>query len=247
MIETLRAALAAAEKTSLTLTQQHVVARHLHTLKGEAQMLGFTALVAEAQAIETSGLADGTRLHAALTALGCHLEAACAELSAPAIKALAASVGKAVAVDVIGDLEALPPGLARPVRTALLHLVRNAIAHGIARHGRITLVVDASARELITVSCADDGCGVDPNALAVRAVERSFISASVARRMTRAERLTLAFLPGLSTDDEVSALSGAGIGLHAVHAVAVENGGSARIESEPGLGTRVTLSFPAVP
>ncbi|NYZ16833.1 chemotaxis protein CheA [Azospirillum sp. RWY-5-1] len=136
----------------------------------------------------------------------------------------------------------------------LLHLVRNALDHGIEDPERRrglgkpeTGTIGVSARQErdgIVVSVSDDGAGIDPAALRRKAVERGLAEAGAVAAMTDAEALRLVFLPGLSTAADVSDLSGRGVGMDAVASAVHAAGGRVEIDSAPGHGTTVRLLLP---
>lgn len=136
----------------------------------------------------------------------------------------------------------------------LLHLVRNALDHGIEDPERRrglgkpeagTIHVAArQERDGIAVSVTDDGAGIDPAALRRKAVERGLAEAGAVAAMTDAEALRLVFLPGLSTAAELSDLSGRGVGMDAVASAVHAAGGRVEIDSTPGSGTIVRLLLP---
>ncbi|HEY4376989.1 MAG TPA: response regulator, partial [Acidimicrobiales bacterium] len=160
---------------------------------------------------------------------------------------LATGHGKQVQVDTTGGDVEVDRSIVAALREPLLHLVRNAVDHGIeapadrraagkAEVGRITITARLDA-ERLHVEVADDGAGVD--AAAVReAAGRSGLSTS--------DHDELVFTHGLSTAPAVSATSGRGIGLDAVRERLTGLGGSVLLRSEPGRGTVVTLIAPAV-
>lgn len=136
----------------------------------------------------------------------------------------------------------------------LLHLVRNALGHGIEEPGRrramgkpetgTIRVAARQERDGVAVSVTDDGAGIDPSALRRKAVERGLAEADAVAAMTDAQALRLVFLPGLSTAADVSDLSGRGVGMDAVASAVHSAGGRVEIDSTPGQGTTVRLLLP---
>ncbi|MEM7434042.1 MAG: chemotaxis protein CheA [Myxococcota bacterium] len=136
----------------------------------------------------------------------------------------------------------------------LMHLVRNAIDHGIetpkVRQGvhkreEGTLALNAYQKgSNVVIEVEDDGGGIDPHALRDKAVERGLISFGAGEDMSRQDMLNLVFLPGLSTRTEVTDLSGRGVGMDVVKTNILRLGGMVSIESEPGTGTKVTVTLP---
>lgn len=170
------------------------------------------------------------------------------------LRATAESQGREVALEVQGEEVQIDRSLADLLADPLLHLVRNAVDHGIEppaeriaagkpATGRLLLIADRQPGRLF-VSIADDGRGIDDAAVLARAVSRGLISTEAGARLGRAEIHALLFLPGFSTRDAVSETSGRGVGLDVVQDAARRAGGSVRVESEPGAGTRFILDLP---
>jgi two-component system chemotaxis sensor kinase CheA len=136
----------------------------------------------------------------------------------------------------------------------VLHLLRNAVDHGIetaaqriASGKRPTGRIEVSARrerDRVILEVADDGRGMDPAALRKAAVARGALGAEAAASLPDADVLLLACLPGVSTADEVTEVSGRGVGMDAVKRSAEALGGTLSIQSQPGAGSRFTLRLP---
>lgn len=137
----------------------------------------------------------------------------------------------------------------------IVHMVRNAVDHGIespaerrAAGKPETGTVELRAQrtgENVVIEVADDGAGVDADAVRERAVAEGVVEADEARAMADAEAYDLLFQPGLSTSEEVTETSGRGVGMDVVRDAAQALNGSAEVESEPGEGTLVRLMVPA--
>ena len=135
----------------------------------------------------------------------------------------------------------------------LLHLVRNAVDHGIETPdergkkgalGHLTLRAAPSGSEVV-ISIVDDGRGIDADRVRDAAVERQVISRHAADALDDREVLDLLFAHGFSTKKEVGDVSGRGIGLDVVRSRATSLGGSVSIDSDPGRGTRIVVTVPA--
>lgn len=137
----------------------------------------------------------------------------------------------------------------------LLHLLRNAVAHGVEapelrrllgkpERGKISLRV-WSEKESVIVTVSDDGRGVSIDALKEKAVKNNFISRDEAESINEAEAFELMFLPGLTTAEKLSQTSGRGVGMNIVKTSIERHQGAVSIESEPRTGTTFTLSVPS--
>lgn len=172
-----------------------------------------------------------------------------------AVRDLAREQGKRVRlVHTFGDVEVdrvLLSALSEP----LLHLIRNAVDHGVElpeeraargkeREALIRLIAEYVG-DSIRVIIEDDGRGIDPKVLREKAVERGLITAQRARNLLDKEALALIFEPGFSTREEVSDISGRGIGMDVVRRHITDIGGYIEVESEVGQGTQITITLPA--
>ena len=137
----------------------------------------------------------------------------------------------------------------------LIHLVRNAIDHGIERPAERLRKVKPAAGQLvisaeqqgnrILISVRDDGRGIDPEELRAAAIRRGLAPRRGAGAVdARPELLDLIFQPGFSTRTATTDVSGRGVGMDVVNDVVVRLGGSVRVSSEPEHGTTVVLDLP---
>ncbi len=145
--------------------------------------------------------------------------------------------------------------VAKELNTALLHLIRNAMDHGIEspaarvdagkpEQAELALRVTRSVSELV-VRVDDDGRGMDPEKLRKAAVSKGLLTADEAKALSREECLGLIYRPGFSTAEAVTDVSGRGVGMDAVLAAVREGlGGRIEIDSVLGKGTSVTLRLP---
>jgi two-component system, chemotaxis family, sensor kinase CheA len=171
-----------------------------------------------------------------------------------AARDLARRSGRQVEVVVAGAEVEVDRGLLDDVTDPVLHLLRNAVDHGIEpvaeriAHGkRATGRIEVSARrerDRVILEIADDGRGMDPDRLRQAAVERGAVTAAAAAALSDADALLLACLPGVSTAAQVTDVSGRGVGMDAVKRTVEGLGGTLRMESQRGKGTRVTLRLP---
>jgi chemotaxis protein histidine kinase CheA/HAMP domain-containing protein len=142
--------------------------------------------------------------------------------------------------------------LMQKIRNAVMHAIRNAIDHGLeSSEARINagkplrgrIVVSARKHDgWINLAVEDDGRGVDTARVKEVALAHGLISAE---QMTADELYELLFLPGFSTAPSVSMVSGRGVGMDAIRAIARELGGEVKLSSTPGSGSRLTMHFPA--
>jgi two-component system chemotaxis sensor kinase CheA len=171
-----------------------------------------------------------------------------------AARDVARKIGKEIEVDVTGAEIELDRAILEELADPLLHLLRNAVDHGIEppdlrlragkpAAGRIT-VHARRERDRVIVEVGDDGKGMDPARLRAAAVARGALAPEQASALGDREALLLACLPGLSTADVVTDVSGRGVGLDAVKQTVEGVGGALEIDSTPGAGSRITLRLP---
>lgn len=166
----------------------------------------------------------------------------------------ARAAGKIVRIETSGEGVELDAGMIEQIVDPLLHLVQNAVAHGIedveerrARGkpatGAVTL--DACPQSgFVVIEVADDGRGIDTDALRRRAVAQGLLDADGAAALSEEEALDLMFVPGLSTASAVTAASGRGIGMDVVRTNVRRLGGEVEVRTTPGAGARFTLKLP---
>lgn len=153
-----------------------------------------------------------------------------------------------------GEKTDLDKSLLDAIAEPLTHIVRNAISHGIEspaereragkpRAGRISLDAYHQGNQLI-VEVSDDGRGIDGGTLKARALKADLIHAKQAEAMSQQEVLDLMFRPGFSTADEVTEISGRGVGLDVVRTVLLRLKGSVEVETHLGQGTTFRLKLP---
>lgn len=169
------------------------------------------------------------------------------------VSALAEGLGKEVHFVAVGLDTPLDDALMRPICQNLIHLLRNAVDHGLElpdqrwpkpRRGRVVLVVEAW-RDRTRITVQDDGVGVDADALAERAVHRGLLAPRQVEEMTEEEKLQLVFLDGVSTADAATEISGRGIGMASLRAAVMRADGVVHVVSKRGLGTTVVIEIPS--
>lgn len=162
--------------------------------------------------------------------------------------------GKEVEVELRGAELELDRSILDRLNDPLVHLVRNAVDHGLEPPERRReagkppagrVIVDARReKDTIRISVHDDGGGIDLAAVLSRAVEQGLVHADLAEDLPPSEIAALVFRPGLSTAGAVSRVSGRGVGMDAVKATIEGLGGKVELGSRPGLGTTTTLVVP---
>lgn len=167
---------------------------------------------------------------------------------------IARDLGKQVEVELRGAELELDRSILDRLNDPLVHLVRNAVDHGLETPevrreggkppaGRV--VVDARReKDTIRISVTDDGRGIDLEGVLARAVEQGLVHEDLAEDLPADEIAALVFRPGLSTAGSVSRVSGRGVGMDAVKATIEALGGKVELASRPGLGTTTTLVVP---
>ncbi len=152
-----------------------------------------------------------------------------------------------------GDTE-LDRNLVEALADPLVHLVRNAIDHGIEmpaarravgkpEQGRVRLAAQQEG-DHVAIEVSDDGAGIDAEAIRRSAIRKGLIDSESAGRLSEDECLSLLFLPGFSTRAEVSDLSGRGVGMDVVQSKIRELSGQVQIQSELGRGSRFVIRVP---
>jgi two-component system chemotaxis sensor kinase CheA len=170
------------------------------------------------------------------------------------VRDLAREQGKEVSLQISGEEVELDRMLLEAVRPMFLHLLRNAVDHGIEAPaerkragkppgGRIELVARYE-EGFVRVSLRDDGAGIDPGHIRRVATERRLISAEEAGCLSDDEALHLVLRPGFSTREIITDVSGRGVGLDVVKTGIDRIKGTLRITSDPGRGTEIALQFP---
>jgi two-component system chemotaxis sensor kinase CheA len=167
---------------------------------------------------------------------------------------LARQLGKDVELVLSGEDTEIDKTMIEDLNDPLVHLVRNAVDHGVespeqrAAAGKpVKSSVYLSARQEgdhILISISDDGKGMRPEIIRSKAIEKGLITPEEASSLDEMDSLNLIFLPGFSTKDEVSSVSGRGVGMDVVRTNISKLNGSITIESEPGKGSVFTISLP---
>jgi len=163
-------------------------------------------------------------------------------------------LGKDVELVIEGAETEVDKSILEELNDPLIHLVRNAVDHGIETIADRTAcgknpkgIVNLSARQTgdhIVIEIQDDGRGMRPEIIREKAVEKGLISAEEAGQLSVQESLQLIFLPGFSTKDQISDISGRGVGMDVVKTNIQRLNGRIEIQSEPGHGSTITILLP---
>ncbi len=170
------------------------------------------------------------------------------------VRDVAKQCGKDVQLVLSGEQTDLDKGLLDAIAEPMTHLVRNAVSHGLespaervrlgkAAQGTIRLDAYHQGNQVI-IEVRDDGSGIDVEKVKRRAQERGLLRAGEADRLTKADILGLIFRPGFSTADQITEVSGRGVGLDVVQTVLQRLKGTVQVETEPGQGTTFRLQLP---
>src|SRR5689334_8432653 len=170
------------------------------------------------------------------------------------IRDLSAELGKQVLVDVEGGDVELDREMIEMIRDPLTHIIRNAVDHGIEKPAdrlkagkREIGILSVAARQSgnqILIDIHDDGRGIDGKRLVAKALDAGTLEKDEAAKLSPREQLALIFEAGLSTAQEVTSISGRGVGMDVVRSNIERIGGIVEVDSKLGEGTRMTLRVP---
>jgi two-component system chemotaxis sensor kinase CheA len=170
------------------------------------------------------------------------------------VRDLALACGKRVQVEMEGKDTELDKTILEAIKDPLTHLIRNAVDHGIecpskreaagkAPEGRLFLRAYHEGGQ-VNIEISDDGAGIDLVAVKAKAVERGLIPQEQAARLSEREAYQLLFLPGFSTAQTVTNVSGRGVGMDVVKTNIEKIGGTVDLQSAAGVGTTVKIKIP---
>lgn len=168
------------------------------------------------------------------------------------VEELSKNLWKQVRLRVSGDEVTLHRDKLYKIQDAIVHILRNAIDHGIEapearlkagkdEYGTINIECQDRGASEIAISIKDDGRGIDTKKLVKKALDKNIMSQEQLACLSEKEKVELIYLPQLSTKDEVTDLSGRGIGMSAVKSLLQEIGGRIEINNRPGSGTEFLL------
>ncbi|MCR8913815.1 chemotaxis protein CheA [Marinobacter panjinensis] len=170
------------------------------------------------------------------------------------VRDLARSLKKEINLEMHGEDTDLDKNLVEALSDPLVHLVRNSVDHGIEapdvrekagkpRQGKVTLSAEQEGDHIL-LFIEDDGAGMDPDVLRRKAVEKGIYEKDAADRLTNAECYNLIFAAGFSTKDQISDVSGRGVGMDVVKTKIGQLNGQLSVESELGKGSRIVIKVP---
>jgi two-component system, chemotaxis family, sensor histidine kinase and response regulator WspE len=170
------------------------------------------------------------------------------------VRDLARELGKQARFEVVGKTTGVDRDILDRLEAPLNHLIRNALDHGleipddrraVGKPVMGTIHLEARHRAgMLQIVLADDGRGIDLERLRTKVVERGLTTPAVAVQLSETELLDFLFLPGFSTKEHVTEVSGRGVGLDVVQSMVHTVRGSVRVTSRPGKGTRFVLQLP---
>jgi two-component system chemotaxis sensor kinase CheA len=170
------------------------------------------------------------------------------------VRNLSRDMGKEVELEIIGEETELDRSVVDEIGDPLIHLIRNALDHGLempedrvaagkSRTGKVVLSATHEGNQII-ISIRDDGRGIDPEKLGRKAIEKGLITEDQLAGMSQKEVLDLIFLPGFSTKEKATDLSGRGVGMDVVRTNIRKLNGLIEIRSEVGSGSEFILKLP---
>ncbi len=170
------------------------------------------------------------------------------------VRDVSRQLNKQVQLIIKGEQTGVDRDILDKLEAPLSHLVRNALDHGMelpddrVDNGKAaggTITIDAGHRAgSLTISITDDGRGINTESLKTKIINRELVTPQVAERLSEAELLEFLFLPGFSTRNEVTEISGRGVGLDVVQTMVKAVGGTVRVTTQPGKQTCFTLQLP---
>ncbi len=170
------------------------------------------------------------------------------------VRDLARQLKKEINLELVGEETDLDKNLVEALADPLVHLVRNAVDHGIespeereasgkSRGGKVVLAAEQEGDHIL-LSISDDGKGMDANVLRAIAVKRGVMDKDAADRLSESDCYNLIFAPGFSTKTEISDVSGRGVGMDVVKTKISQLNGSINIYSTKGQGSKIVIKVP---
>ncbi|HEY3130544.1 MAG TPA: hybrid sensor histidine kinase/response regulator [Acidobacteriota bacterium] len=170
------------------------------------------------------------------------------------VRDLAKKLGKRAKLEIIGESTEVDRDILDKLESPLNHLIRNAADHGIepeparraaGKQPEGTIRLEARhVSGMLSITVSDDGQGIEPEHLRQKILNKNLVTPEMAAQLSQAELMEFLFLPGFSTAEAVTEISGRGVGLDAVHSMVQEVGGMLRAVSQPGKGMSFHLQLP---
>ncbi len=170
------------------------------------------------------------------------------------VKVTAQTQGKQISVSFEGEKVEIDKMVLEELADPLLHILRNAVDHGIEppalrqavgkdSKGEIKIKASYDSAQIV-IQISDDGRGVDPNSIRSTAISKGFLLETEANNLTNKELFSLLFFPGFSTAQQISEISGRGVGLDVVKSIISKMKGTVTLDSQLGEGTIFTIRLP---
>ncbi|ARU89152.1 chemotaxis protein CheA [Pseudomonas sp. M30-35] len=170
------------------------------------------------------------------------------------VRDLARNLKKEISLELVGEETDLDKNLVEALSDPLVHLVRNAVDHGIespdereaagkARGGKVVLSAEQEGDHILLM-ITDDGKGMDADVLRAKAVEKGLLEKDAADRLNEFECYNLIFAPGFSTKTEISDVSGRGVGMDVVKTKISQLNGTVNVFSVKGQGSKIVIKVP---
>ncbi|NWF90398.1 MAG: chemotaxis protein CheA [Ignavibacteriaceae bacterium] len=170
------------------------------------------------------------------------------------VRDLSKESNKEIQLEIYGEETELDKTLIEEINDPLMHLIRNSIDHGIElpevrlnkgknSQGKIILSAQHEGNNII-ITIEDDGKGIDPEVIKEKAISKGMLSPEKAKELSRQDILNLIFLPGFSTAEVVTNISGRGVGMDVVKTNVAKLRGIITIDSNPGKGTKIIIKLP---
>jgi len=170
------------------------------------------------------------------------------------VRDIARQLNKSVEFHMVGGGVEVDREILQKLESPLTHMIRNSLDHGVepetervakGKTPKATIKLIARHQSgMLVVEVQDDGAGIDPEAIRRRVVEKKMVDEATAARLTKQELMEFPFLPGFSTKQAVTEISGRGVGLDVVMSMVQAVSGTITLESEPGKGTRFVMRLP---
>ncbi len=170
------------------------------------------------------------------------------------VRDLARNLKKEINLELVGEETDLDKNLVEALADPLVHLVRNAVDHGVEtpeereaagkpRTGKVVLSAEQEGDHIL-LSISDDGKGMDADVLRAKAVEKGLLDKDAADRLNELECYNLIFAPGFSTKTEISDVSGRGVGMDVVKTKISQLNGTVNVYSVKGQGSKIIIKVP---